>query len=271
MKRTFIIGLLLIALCCCEAYAQRQFRKPLKTKSQAMEMPNKYNIGLKTGCPWSYMQKNNLKEVEYDGIHGYLIGIIGERNLGKWSIALESTFALKGTKMHNKKRYQITLSQEGIMKTQFEVAYNVATVRIPVTYYFKGLVQNDKLVPYLFAGPEIDIPMGETTAIIQKFDGPHGDHPLEPTETPFKPCINASAVAGLGLMTKIRFESTSLFLKLDAAYNHGLLNLAVPTKEAWKWPFEKQDELIFAHDVEVNLSIVYPIKKILRDACYSFR
>ena len=282
MKRTLLIGLLLALLCCGNIYAQRQFRKPLKSTSQSMLGFSNYNVGLKLGCPWSYLTKSDLKETANDGHFGYLIGFTGERNLGKWSVALESTLAQKGAKMHNEQSYQISLLEEGILKTQYQVAYNVLTVRVPVTYYFKGMIRDDKVVPYLFAGPEIDIPLGinldllkfqmsDPTAVIQKYDGPQGDQPLTKIEERFEPGFNVSAVAGVGLMTRVRFENSAIFFKFDAAYNRGLMNLAVPTKIAWKWPFETQDEQIFAHDVEVSFSIVYPIKKILHDACYNFR
>lgn len=284
MKRTLLIGLLLTLLCCCEAYAQRQFRKPLKSSNQSMLGFSNYNIGLKLGCPWSYMTKSDLRETTHDGHFGYLAGITAERNLGKWSIGLEGAFAQKGTKMHNEKPYQISVfpMQQGILKTQYEVVYNVVTVRVPFTYYFKGMIGNDAIVPYLFAGPEADIPLGlnfnlrnfkksEVEAVTQQFDGPNGDHPLTPIKKTFEPGLNVSMVAGLGVMTRVRFENSAIILKFDAAYNRGLMNLAMPTKEAWKWPFEHQEKRIFAHDVEVNLSIVYPIKRILHDACYNFR
>lgn len=294
MKRTLLIGLLLILLCSWEAHAQGQFRKPLKSTNQSILGFSNYNIGLKLGCPWSYMPKSSLHKTAYDGHFGYLIGITGERNLGKWSVALEATLAQKGTKMHNERPYQISLSQNGILRTQYEVAYNVVTVRIPVTYYFKGIIKDDWIVPYVFAGPEVDIPMGfnlnlwpfginsPATAITRQYDGPEGTDPVildhDPNsddpytlKTTFSPGINVSVAAGIGLMTKIRFENSAILFKLDAAYNRGIWNLAVPTKEGWKWLFEKQENSIFAHDVEVNFSVVFPIKKILRDACYNFR
>lgn len=282
MKRTLLIGLLLTLLC-SGAYAQRQFRKPLKSTQQSILGFSNYNIGVKLGCPWSYMSKTDLRETTCDGNFGYLIGITGERNFGKWSVALEGTFAQKGTKMHNEKLYQISLTQNGILKTQYEVAYNVASIRIPVTYYFKGTVKDDKVVPYVFLGPEADIPLGfnfdlfnfkmnnEVTAVTRRFDGPTGNNALPIQEEPFTPGINISMVAGVGLMTNVRFENSAVILKFDVAYNRGLMNLAVPTQEAWKWPFETQDEKIFANDVEANISIVFPIKKILHDACYNFR
>ena len=282
MKRTLLIGILLSLLCIGEGYAQRQYKKPLKSTSQSMLGFSNYNIGVKLGCPLSYMTKSDLTETVNEGHFGYLVGITGERNLGKWSVAVESTLAQKGAKMHNKRDYQISLLEWGRLKTQYEVAYNVLTVRVPVSYYFKGMIRDDKVVPYVFAGPEVDIPLGfnfdlmklsmdSVTANIQKFDGPTGENPLPLKKESFKPGINVSLVAGVGFMTKIRFENSAILFKFDAAYNRGLMNLAVPTNEAWKWPFETQDKHIFAHDVEASVSIVFPIKKILHDACYNFR
>ena len=283
IKTKLILLLTLIMLAGTKSYAQGQYRKPLKSTNQSILGFSNYNIGLKLGCPWSYMSKSDLKETAYDGHFGYLAGITGERNLGKWSVALEATFAQKGTKMHNKKPYQISIEQEGILKTEYEVAYNMATVRVPVTYYFKGTVKDDKVVPYAFGGPEFDIPLGfnldllsfsmnrEVKAITKRFDGPTGENPLPIKEVDFNPGINIGMVVGMGLMTKVRFENSAVIFKFDVAYNRGLMNLSAPTKEAWKWPFEKQDIRTFAHDVEASFSIVFPFKKILHDACYNFR
>ena len=274
MKRAFIIGLLLTLLCCFEVHAQGQFRKPLKATRQSQLGFSNYNIALKLGCPWSYLAKSDLRETTYDGNFGYLIGIAAERNLGKWSVGLEATFAQKGTKMHNEKPYQISLTQDGILKTQYQVGYNVATVRVPVTYYFKGMVKDDKVVPYIFIGPEVDIPLGfnfdlwsfktesPIMATKRRFDGPTGQDPLPEKAEPFDPGINLSAAAGIGFMSKIRFENSAIIFKFDAAFNYGILNLA---SEGSRW---SQTEGIHAHDAEICFSIVYPIKKILHDACH---
>lgn len=285
MKKSLIICVILILWAGMEGFAQKQFRKPLKSSSQSIAGFSDYNVGLKLGCPWSYMPKSDLNEVTYDGHIGYLIGVTGERNFGKLSVGAELSFAQKGTKMHNEKEYQIALDSTGLLRTYYSTAYNVASLRIPVTYYFKGLIKNDVVVPYIFAGPEIDIALPfninlssfsiDTTiwAVTEKFDGPSGENPFSTNKDAFvPPLINVSAVAGLGVMTKIRIENTAIIIKFDAAVNCGLLNLAAtPTTDGWKWPFQEQEKKIFSHDAEVNLTIVYPIKKILRDACYSFR
>ncbi|MBO7084068.1 MAG: outer membrane beta-barrel protein [Bacteroidales bacterium] len=266
MKRTLILIFTLMALAGAKGFAQGQFRKPLKSTRQSIQGFSNYNVGLKVGCPWSYMQKLALKETTYNGNFGYLAGIFLERNLGRWSVGLESTFAQKGSKMHNEKEYEISLANFGILKTTYSVAYHVVTVRVPVSYYFKGMIKDDKVIPYVFVGPEFDIPLDTMVeSVTQRFDGPNGDNPLPEKKEAFKPIPNLSAVAGLGLMTKLRFENFSLILKFDAAFNYGILNLASKEK---RW---SQTEGIHAHDVEVNFSVVYPIKKILHDACHNLQ
>lgn len=282
MKTKLIILLSILFMASVNCHAQGQYRKPLRTSSQTKLGFSNYNIGLKLGCPWSYMTKSDLQKTSIDGHFGYLGGLLVERNLGKWSVALEGSFAQKGNRMHNEREYQISLTQKGFLKTTYSVAYNVVAIRVPVTYYFQGVVKEDKVIPYVFLGPEVDIALpfnfdlfhsrfdSEVNAVIQRYDGPTGEHFFSETSTPFNPPVNISAVAGVGLMTKVRIENNALHFKLDVAYNRGLMNLNVPTQEGWKWPFEPQENRIFAHDVEVNFSIVYPIKKILHDACHYF-
>jgi len=275
MRKSIVITILFTLLFCMGAFAQGQYRKPLKSSNQSKLGVSNYNIGLKLGCPWSYFDKSDLHETSIDGNYGYLIGLIGERNLGKWSIALEGTLAQRGTKMHNEKAYQISMGADGILRTEYQLAYNVVAVRIPITYYLKGIIKDDVVIPYLFAGPEIDIPLpfnfdlasmhaDSIVAIKTRYDGPEGKDFLDETRTSISPMINASVAAGIGLMSKIRIESNALYFKFDAGINYGLLNLADAS-------FKSQGGSIHAHNLEVNFSIVYPIKRILYDACHNLQ
>lgn len=273
MKMKLGILIMMMALISLECHAQRQFQRQLKSTSQSIQGFSDYNVGLKIGCPWSYMPKTSLSATTYDGNFGYSVGVLGEWNLRLFSLGLECSFAQKGTSMHNERPYQIGINSYGILKTSYHVDYNAVTVRVPVTYYFKGMIKDDVLVPYVFIGPEFDASLPfffnintfeiEDTpmAITEKYDGPKGEHLCSTESTPFNMFYNLSTVAGLGLMGKWRFENSAILFKLDTAFNYGLRNLAPSaTKGA--------SNTIHAHDIEVNLSIILPIKKILRDACY---
>lgn len=292
MKKNLIICILLVALIGLEGHAQRLYRKPLKSTRQAMLGFSDYNVGVKIGCPWSVMIDSELQESTYDGHFGYSAGVFVERSFGRWSVALESDFAQKGTKMHNERPYQISLDTLGIVRTVYSVAHNVVSLRIPVTYYFKGMVKNDVIVPYVFAGPQVDLPLKFNlklsdftvdtiaNAIITKFDGPKGNKPFSEVKNRFNPVLNVSAFAGLGIMGRIPTDGSAIIIKFDIAANYGIRNLdeegfiwkqVTDDKGKKKIVLKENSHIIRAHDIEANLTVVFPIKKRLHDACYNFR
>lgn len=273
MRRFTLITVLLIACCCAEGVAQEFFKKPLKASKHAQSGLSPYNIGVKFSCPWNTMAISYLNDTRHLGLFGYAIGITGERNFNKISIGLESTFAQKGTRMENTKLFQTSLDDDpptGTLVSRYYLAYNVITIRIPITWYLQGILSNDNFIPYLYAGPEIDIPspfnilfvdggfkIGDPYNIIRRREN---NGPAVTTLGNTTPVFNTSAVLGLGIMLKLPTESSTLFFKFDAAFNYGIRNLSATV-----------DEKIHAHDLEVNATILFPIKKRLHDACYSFR
>ncbi|MBQ5958049.1 MAG: hypothetical protein IJL44_02535 [Bacteroidales bacterium] len=273
MKRAALVIVLLIACCCTNGVAQKgQYMKPLKSTKQTQSGLSHYNIGLKLGCPWSMMPVSHLDNTQYLGLFGYAIGITGERNFNRFSIGLEGTFAQKGTQMENTKLFQTSLVDDpptGTLVSKYILAYNVITIRMPFTWYLKGASGNGNFVPYLFVGPEVDLPSSFNLLYVDH-DFRTGDPynviktsedggPWTETKGNVKPVLNASAVGGLGFMMKIPTAGSAFFLKFDAAVNYGLLNLSAAA-----------DESIHAHDLEVNATILIPVKKRLHDACYSF-
>lgn len=285
MKKFLIIGILLFLS--VSLNAQRQFRKPLKTQNQGTNLAfSNYTVGVKLGCPWSYMPDSELSKVIYSGNFGYNLGIVAERYFSKLSIGLEGLFSQKGTKMYYDRPYQQSLTANGTFHREFYMGYNVATVRIPLTYYFKGAVKDDKVIPYLFVAPQVDIPLGFNATIKEKqflFENP----PTQTTITTFggyeekriekidaKSLYNASALGGLGLMGRIPTNGYAIIVKFDVGFNFGLRNLA-EEGFIWKWDEQEKklvkkdnDRIIRSHDLEANLTILFPIKKRLRDACY---
>ena len=274
MKQKFVIGLIIIALCCLEASAQVQFRKPLKTNNKEKTDLSDYNIGIKMGCPWSFMPIWDHKDQIYIGNFGYLVGFFGERHFDNWSVALEISFAQKGNKIRINKPYQTNFHDiEHILIPADSIAYNVVSLRIPFIYYITpfyfnhhGKSKNGSTLPYIFAGPEIDISLPFNIDLVP--------FAIDAADNRGKnvPYYNLSAVVGLGLMNTVDINHVTFFLKFEAAFNCGIINLHADTfKNALMWPFQDQKKRIFAHDVEICFSFVYPIKRILRDAGYYFK
>lgn len=261
-KKLIILVLLLITL--PDGYAQGQFRKPLKPQGRANSFSlSKYAIGLKGGCPWSVMPKSDLQMVKYDGCFGYTAGLVAERYFNRLSISLETLFSKKGTIMHYDWPYQTDLNNTEFFHRDFLLGFHTLTARIPLSYYFKGTFKDDKIVPYLFLGPQLDYPIKETA--ISTTTTTYGSHSQTTNDIVYL-SPDASAYFGLGFMSKLPMAGTALILKFDIAANYGLIDLA-----AQKLTLKNNGSCIRLHDVEANASIILPIKRRLRDACYSFR
>lgn len=265
MKNKYTILIVIFILISSGIDAQVRFRKPLKSSQEKQTGFSDYNIGLKVGCPWSILHNPELSKSVYDGHFGYLAGIVVERKFSRFSVALEGTFAQKGTKMHNVRDYQISLSQTGTLRTELSTAYNVITIRVPFIYYLNKLSGNSKMLPYVFVGPEVDLPspvnirFTEGTFSVDSLSTlsvSYGENTL-PVTTTFKPMINVSAVVGAGTVFQIPTVGSNLLLKVDAAVNLGQLNQTTTA-----------DVRLFGHSLELSVSLLFPIKKRLLDGCY---
>lgn len=296
MKRPLAIILFLFLT--ASLSAQVQFRKPLRSQKQGANLAfSNYTIGLKMGCPWSVMLDSELSKVTYSGNIGYNFGIVAERYFSMFSVGVEALFSQKGTKMYYDMPFQQSLDSTGIFHREFSTGYNMVSVRVPLTYYFKGIFKNDQIIPYVFIAPQVDIPLsfnatlskGEflfknppTQTTITNYDIYINNQLESMDDTVTKPVntnalLNIGALAGVGLMARIPTDGSAIIIKFDVAANFGLRNLAeegfIIKKDHTtdEWVMKENDHIIRSHDIEANLSIIIPIKRRLHDACYNFR
>ncbi len=287
MKKTLLIGILILFT--VSLNAQGQYQKALRSSKQGTSLAfSDYTIGLKFGCPWSVMLDSKLSKVNYTGNIGYTIGLVAERYFQRISVGIEGMLSQKGTKIYYDMPYQSSLTETDIFHREYYLGYNVVSVRIPVTYYFKGAIMDDKAVPYVFIAPQVDIPMTFNATLRNGtflYEKPASqttyttyddvvNKVTKPIDT--KSLFNIGALAGIGLMGRIPTENSAIIIKFDIAANYGLRNLA---EEGFIWKKDPdtgklvlKDNIrtIRTHDVEANLTIILPIKKRLRDACFYF-
>ena len=258
MKRPIVISIILFLAFSLNMSAQGQFRKPLKSQKQGANLAfSNYTIGLKLGCPWSVLADSELTEVAYSGNIGYNIGIVAERYFPRLSIGIEGIFSQKGTKMYYDLPYQVSFTENGIYHKEYFFGYNLVSVRTPTLRDGGFLFENPPTQTTITTYGDVK----ETIA----------------TNLDTSPLLSVNALAGVGLMARIPTETSAIIIKFDIAANYGLRNLA---EEGFIW---KQDptsgELVLkenthtirSHDVEANLTIIFPIKKRLHDACYIYK
>lgn len=272
-----LIPLLILTLWALTGLAQRQFQKPLRSETSGVsKLSGNYYLGMKIGCPWSILMKSDLQNSSYDGRWGALLGISGERYFQHYSLGFDAFYAQRGTKMHRENDYQISFQENGKRLVNLTAAYDVAALRVPFTYYLLRL--DKKAIPYLFIAPELDVPLPKALVLQEKswlptFGDPimvtnemfiqNGDTITQSRESTISPRLNVSAVAGAGMLVQVNTGGSTMLLKFDVGLNIGLMNQATDADK-------KLGTVILSHSIEACATILFRLKKPLRDACHTF-
>lgn len=268
MKIRFLIGILLFSMLATTGYGQRQFKrqyqKALSNSHESNPTLGKYYLGINAGCPASWITLSHLDETTVKPNIGYQAGIAGERFFKNYSIGLYASLAQHGVHMHNSRTYEVSLTQTGTVERTMNIRYDVVAIRIPVAYYLRSIFSSKKLAPYVFIAPKVDLPVPignptmETTFAIN-----NGSAPVVDKKT-IHPNMDAGAIAGIGLMMNVGADgNASMLLKFDLGMNMGMLNQATASA---------QEEGLFmrSQGIEANLTLLFRLKKPLRDAGYYF-
>jgi len=266
MRQRLLIGILLLTLFSTAGYGQRQFQrqyqKPLKSSLETNSTLGKYYLGITGGVPYYWMSMNRLHDTDVKGRIGYQAGIAGERFIKGFSIGIYATLTQRGTTWHNSRPYEISLTENGTVDRKMVIRYDVATLRTPVSYYLNRIFHTKKLSPYLFLAPEVEFPVGifsspylETTYII--------DEDSEVNKETIHPNMNVCAVGGIGLLYNASAVGSSILIKFDLGMNLGLMNQASAA-------LAESGVFLRSQGVEANITLLFRLKKPLRDAGYYF-
>lgn len=275
-----IVSLLwFLSMLASTAEAQSTFRKPLKETDTYARRYSDYHVGLKIGCPWSLLTKSDIAP-RYAGRFGGELGITAERSFQSLAVGLEFLWAQRGSRMIGQSTYQLSLYDTDTMRFETAIAYDVISIRIPITWYMTPPASNI-VTPYLFVAPGIEhaltyrlnLPADSLKAFLNEplttpsitYTESVGDQaPVSQDEPWTPPYLNVNLVAGTGVMVTIPSKTISLHLKCDLGVNVGLLNLATKA-------LKEQGVSIRSYGVEAGLTLVFDIHPPLRDACYNFQ
>ncbi|MCR5013650.1 MAG: hypothetical protein K6A28_02625 [Bacteroidales bacterium] len=266
MKYRLLIGIILFTLASTTGYAQRQFKrqyqKPLRSSLEANSALGKYYLGFTVGTPWSWISLSNLNETSNKGRLGYQAGIAGERFFKSFSVGAYATITQRGTTLHNSRTYEISLTETSTVDKTMTIHYDVATFRAPIAYYLQHVFPTKRFIPYLFVAPEVEVPINlisdpymETTTVI--------GNDSETLKETIQPKMNVCGVAGAGLLFKAGSSNKTVLVKFDLGMNVGLLNQASSN-------LQESGVFLRSHSLEANLTLLFLLKKPLRDAGYYF-
>jgi len=293
MKKTayhLIAALLLVA-----NVAQAQFAKPLSEKHQGASSDAQFNVGIFGGVSatrWLYQGGANPQyEQPYvmysqldstfvpNLLNNSLFGMTGEWKFSNYNtLGLEVAYARRSTQLS----YQYTepsISGTTTYNTQIDIAYSELFVQIPLTQYLRPA---DKVFrPYIFIAPRITVPikggLGKLTTEVNATPDTIANLSLEFNSGNMRRW-NVGAVAGLGMQFRIDFNNAYYFmLKLDASCHYGILD-TYSKQEREGTAVDENGNPINPYmlgtrhigNATVKLSILFPLKKIQKDACKSW-
>lgn len=286
MNKKLIISVLVLFITSATVSAQTKttFNKPIQS-SNTVKASNDatYNIGITGGgtlTEWLHFGGNHTKfEQPIPQSLGIIGGICVERLMTRnVTIGVEALFAMRKTELsHTLVDFPYEVDKWDDIKKKFNVNYNEIDIQIPFSYYF-GNSFNAKLRPYVFAAPRVSIPLNgemrwhkDGESITSEFDT------TSMNQSNFKP-YNIGLVVGGGIMMRFNLPSYYFLMKLDASYHFGFINTHTEDEMndnvnqlfGTGYIEPKLLEKRFSSDVNVKLSIFFPLKKQLKGACMNW-
>lgn len=272
-----ILTLVLIQL---SMNAMAQFRKPL-SKPQKQSDEAAFNIGIIAGPSVSHWHHFNVSQAEEWYLEdytpklklGYTGGLYFEaivgRHLTVGASALYTKHIVNMQYVNDQYPYDW---DNGLLYLQraYDVTadYQSVSLMIPVSYYF--LKSKDPIRPYVYAAPRLSyIFQGEITKTVT--DTKPGEQPVSNSSSadlcPLNhTALNVGATAGLGLQFRISMDYYYFLIKTEALASWYFLNSYSKEQFENELINNRQDA-----DAAVTITFIFPLKKVLHDACYNFR
>ncbi len=273
MKKS-ILFLFCILVCAGQLSAQKG---TTRKKSFAITNSKAVIVGLKGGVDFAGMSYTSadLKSFGQDLYVRPAGGVFVE-------IPVSRSFAIGADFMYQGRGVKLNYLNGGDERypVNYTISSNYFDLRIPLTYRFL----TDKMVnPYVFVAPDFSMLTGGTISLDQK-SNLSGEEDLNQTidigDANMRP-YSISAILGVGARMNLNFTQFALVLKLDVAYNLGLVNTYSDKEMNHGFGSQPYNENIvnvnaygeigrrFNRGPEVMFSIGLPLK-FMKDACSGF-
>lgn len=269
-KRVFILILSLFSV----ASLQAQFAKPLKSKNLTCRNTSAFSIGVTGSFAANDMQYSAVSKAKLQPYLAPTGGLAFEWNtMQRVSVGLDASYAMRGSNEVFATEFLTSYTTTTFARIDYAMRMNAVEVRIPVTYYFG---YGETLRPYVYIAPRFDLWLNGNLRWERGYD----DESYAPVtyesdlnKATMQP-YDISAVAGIGLCSRLMFGQTRLFLKFDLSYGMSVLSNFSPQEVDESIPFHGWGDI--GHEtlgkrrlqnVEARLTVLLPLRKSLKDAC----
>ena len=259
-------------------YRKKPLSSPRKQLDNAM-----FNLGVIAGpnyTHWHHIdvtQADNwyLKDYVPEFQLGYTGGVYFEAVLSKhFSAGLNAMYARHRVSMHyinEQFPYDWNNGQLLYLQRRYELKadYHAIEASLPATFYF--LNPKEIVRPYIYVAPRFSYIVGGDNIYTTIDSIPHKKPKITLTDTiPIVPtnhiAFNVGATLGVGTQFRINTDYYYFLIKLEALATWYFRNSF--TEQQLENEFYNKR---FDADAATTITFIFPLKKILRDACYSFR
>ena len=183
------------------------------SNDRSVRVSRRVSMGVKVGASDAVMEftDDKLKDLDCSRVIGPIGGIYVELPVAKFfSVSPELMYMQRGT--------NVTYKWEG-HTTDYRLNSRSIDLRVPLQFY---LVASNVFKPYMFFGPDLSYVIGGKINMDQP-DGDMGNKEIEIGDANMN-TYDLSVLAGIGFRFDIKMDKRYLYIKIEGAYNHGLLN-----------------------------------------------
>lgn len=267
---------LLLLLFCLLAVGslQAQFAKPLKNRNSIYYNTNPFSIGITGGYAVNDMIYSAVHKSQLLPVLAPSFGLVMEWNTFKrLSVGLDASYAMRGTHEAFSTEFLTSYSTTTFARVNYTMNMNGIEVRLPITLY---LGHNEMIKPYIYLAPRFHLWLNGKVNWERTYDD-ESFAPLVYESDLNQDVISSydmSAIAGLGLCTRLMMGHTQMFIKFDVSYGYGPFNMF--SKHEIEESVEFQGWGDIAHEtlgqrkiqnLEARLTFLLPLRNHLKDAC----
>lgn len=253
---------------------QAQFAKPLKSRNYICRNTGTLSFGITVSFAANDMIYSSVSKSILTPYLAPTFGLAAEWNtMRRVSIGLDASYAMRGTNEVFVTEFLTNYSTTTFARVKYTMAMNGVEIRIPITYY---LGYDENLRPYVYVAPRFDLWLNGNAKWVRSYDNDSYQpvvYETELTNATNKP-FDVSAVAGVGLCSRVLINKIQFFVKLDVSYGISVLSNFSQHEvnedvEFQGWGDIEHETLgtRYLQNVEARLTLLMPMRKHLKDAC----
>ena len=251
-----------------------QFAKPLKNRNYLCRNTSPLSVGVTGSFAANDFMYTAVSKSILTPYLSPTFGLAAEWNtMRRVSVGLDASYAMRGANEVFATELLTSYTSTTFARVHYTMAMNGVEARLPITYY---IGYGESVRPYLYVAPRFTLWLNGNARWERTYDNESYDPVVfesELTNATIAP-YDLSAVAGVGLCSRVLVKRTQFFVKFDLSYGFSVMNNFSQHEvdedvEFQGWGDIEHETLgsRYLQNVEARLTLLLPLRKPLKDAC----